>query len=57
MLTWYYGDRGEQSMTGTELAVLTLLLFLGAGVFLGRPGRRSGRGTAIMPWAPSTTMV
>jgi TolB-like protein/cytochrome c-type biogenesis protein CcmH/NrfG len=31
-LAWYHGDRGEQSVTRTELAVLTLLLFLGGGV-------------------------
>jgi TolB-like protein len=31
-LAWYHGDRGEQSVTRAELAVLTLLLFLGGGV-------------------------
>jgi TolB-like protein/cytochrome c-type biogenesis protein CcmH/NrfG len=31
-LAWYHGDRGEQSVTGAELAVLTLLLLLGGGV-------------------------
>jgi hypothetical protein len=31
-LAWYHGDRGEQSVTRIELAVLTLLLFLGGGV-------------------------
>jgi TolB-like protein/cytochrome c-type biogenesis protein CcmH/NrfG len=31
-LAWYHGDRGEQRVTGAELAVLTLLLFLGGGV-------------------------
>ena len=31
-LAWYHGDRGEQSVTPAELAVLTLLLFLGGGV-------------------------
>ncbi len=31
-LAWYHGDRGEQSVTRVELAVLTLLLFLGGGV-------------------------
>ncbi len=30
-LAWYHGDRGEQSVTRIELAVLTLLLFLGGG--------------------------
>jgi TolB-like protein/predicted Zn-dependent protease len=31
-LAWYHGDRGVQRVTGVELAVLTLLLFLGGGV-------------------------
>jgi TolB-like protein len=31
-LAWYHGDRGEQRVTGAELAVLTLLLLLGGGV-------------------------
>jgi hypothetical protein len=31
-LAWYHGDRGEQSVTRIELAVLTLLLFLGGGL-------------------------
>jgi TolB-like protein/Flp pilus assembly protein TadD len=31
-LAWYHGDRGEQSVSRIELAVLTLLLLLGGGV-------------------------
>ena len=31
-LAWYHGDRGQQRVTGPELAVLTLLLLLGGGV-------------------------
>jgi len=31
-LAWYHGDRGEQRVSRTELAVLTLLLFVGGGV-------------------------
>ena len=31
-LAWYHGDRGQQRVTGTELAVLALLLFLGGGL-------------------------
>jgi TolB-like protein/Flp pilus assembly protein TadD len=31
-LAWYHGDRGQQRVTGPELAVLTLLLFLGGGL-------------------------
>ena len=32
MLAWYHGDRGQQRITRSELAVLTLLLFLSGGV-------------------------
>jgi len=31
-LAWYHGDRGQQRITRSELAVLTLLLFLSGGV-------------------------
>jgi len=31
-LAWYHGDRGVQRVTGAELAVVTLLLFLGGGL-------------------------
>ena len=31
-LAWYHGDRGQQRITGSELAVLTLLLFLSGGL-------------------------
>ena len=31
-LAWYHGDRGQQRITGSELAVLSLLLFLSGGV-------------------------
>jgi TolB-like protein/Tfp pilus assembly protein PilF len=31
-LAWYHGDRGQQRVTGPELAVLTLLLFVSGGV-------------------------
>jgi TolB-like protein/lipoprotein NlpI len=31
-LAWYHGDRGQQRVTGSELAVLTLLLFVGGGL-------------------------
>ena len=32
-LAWYHGDRGEQRVTRTELAILTLLFLLGGGIF------------------------
>ncbi len=33
VLAWYHGDRGEQRVTRTELAILTLLFLLGGGLF------------------------
>jgi TolB-like protein/tetratricopeptide (TPR) repeat protein len=33
VVAWYHGDRGEQRVTTTELAILTLLLLLGGGAF------------------------
>jgi TolB-like protein len=35
LLAWYHGDRGAQKVSGTELAILTLLLAIG-GAFLWR---------------------
>jgi hypothetical protein len=33
VLAWYHGDRGEQRVKGTELAIITLLFLLGGGIF------------------------
>ena len=33
VIAWYHGDRGEQRVSGTELAILTLLFVLGGGIF------------------------
>ena len=33
VLAWYHGDRGHQRVGGRELAILTLLLLLGGGLF------------------------
>ena len=33
VVAWYHGDRGEQRITATELAILTLLFILGGGIF------------------------
>jgi hypothetical protein len=30
---WFHGDRGNQRVTGTELALITLLFLLGGGLF------------------------
>jgi len=51
-LAWYHGDRGEQSVTRAELAVLTLLLFLGGGV-LWLFGNRSVPATATVKAVPA----
>jgi TolB-like protein len=49
VLAWYHGDRGEQRMRGTELAIISLLFLVGGGIFwLYDRGREtaSERGTA-----------
>jgi TolB-like protein len=33
VVAWYHGDRGEQRVSRTELAILTLLFLLGGGLF------------------------
>jgi TolB-like protein/Tfp pilus assembly protein PilF len=33
VLAWYHGDRGEQRVRGTELAIVTLLFLIGGGLF------------------------
>jgi adenylate cyclase len=33
VLAWYHGDRGEQRMRGTELAIISLLFLVGGGIF------------------------
>ena len=33
VLAWYHGERGEQRVSGIELAILTALLLLGGGLF------------------------
>jgi TolB-like protein/Flp pilus assembly protein TadD len=33
VLAWYHGDKGEQRVTRTELAILTLLFLVGGGLF------------------------
>jgi len=32
VLAWYHGDRGEQRIRGTELAIITLLFLVGGGI-------------------------
>jgi TolB-like protein/Tfp pilus assembly protein PilF len=33
VLAWYHGDRGQQRVSGTELAIVTLLFLVGGGLF------------------------
>jgi len=54
-LAWYHGDRGEQSVTRVELAVLTLLLCLGGGV-LWLYGHRSDPTNAGVEAVPIATV-
>ncbi|MDH4311126.1 MAG: tetratricopeptide repeat protein [Gammaproteobacteria bacterium] len=57
VLAWYHGDRGQQRVTGAELAVLALLLLLGSGVlwFYGQrsqPTQDTAARPPAMPVAP-----
>ena len=56
VLGWYHGDRGQQRVTGPELAVLTLLLCLGGGLlwlYAQRSAPTTTAGTAVKP-APTS---
>ena len=33
VIAWYHGDRGQQRLSAPELAILTLLLLVGGGIF------------------------
>jgi len=33
VVAWYHGDRGEQRVSGVELAIITLLFLIGGGIF------------------------
>ena len=48
VIAWYHGDRGEQRVSGTELAIITLLFVLGGGIFwrYERAGDRSPPATS-----------
>jgi TolB-like protein len=50
VLAWYHGDRGEQRVTRTELAILTLLFLLGGGLFWRYQGANETR-PSTMPMA------
>ena len=54
VLAWYHGDRGEQRVTGTELAIVTLLLVLGGGI-LWRYQHATAPPSAAAPSSATTT--
>jgi TolB-like protein len=56
VIAWYHGDRGEQRVTGAELAIITLLFLLGGGIFwryerAPEPPPSSGAGPTSAPLA------
>jgi TolB-like protein len=54
VLAWYHGDRGEQRVTRTEFAILTLLFLLGGGAFWYYQRTNEG-GNNAAPTAANTT--
>jgi TolB-like protein len=52
VVAWYHGDRGQQRVSGAELAILSVLLALGGGA-LWLYGQRNGQVPAVT--APPTT--
>ncbi len=58
VIAWYHGDRGEQRITRTELAIVTLLFLLGGGIFWRFERANEAPPTATTPGrtaSPSTT--
>jgi TolB-like protein len=59
IIAWYHGDRGEQRVSGAELTIIALLLFLGGGL-LWRYQRASEATSVTIPptsRAPATAPV
>lgn len=54
VLAWFHGDRGEQRVTRTEFAILTLLLLLGGGAFWYYQHTNEGRNDAAPTTANAT---
>lgn len=52
VVAWYHGDRGEQRVGGTELAILTLLFLLGGGLFWRYERADDRSSVAVVPPAP-----
>jgi TolB-like protein/Tfp pilus assembly protein PilF len=53
VLAWYHGDRGEQKVGRQELAILTLLAVLSAGLMWWYVSRLSGAVQATPPTTPT----
>jgi TolB-like protein len=56
-LAWYHGDRGQQRVTGHELAVLTLLLFLGGGLLWLYAKRSAPTASTVAAVNPAPTLA
>jgi TolB-like protein len=54
-LAWYHGHKARHRLSGSELAILTLLLFIAGSVLwvLGRPSQERARAIASAPLAPA----
>jgi TolB-like protein/Flp pilus assembly protein TadD len=57
VIAWYHGDKGEQRVTRTELAIVTLLFLLGGGFFwrYERAGVTPPTAATPAPTSPSAT--
>ena len=56
VLAWYHGDRREQRVSRTELAILTLLFLVGGGIFW-RYERASETTSVTVPPPPTAVAV
>ena len=57
VLAWYHGERGAQRVTGTELAILALLLAIGGGFLWSFAGRSSKAASSAAPPAPDAALI
>jgi tetratricopeptide (TPR) repeat protein len=46
VLAWYHGEKGQQKVSGKELAILTVVLGLGGGLLTALPGSDTGSESA-----------
>jgi len=54
---WYHGERGQQRVSGPELALLTLLLLIGGGLLWLYADRREATTPTIATSRPTSTAV